>query len=171
MRIDGDIVGEIGAGLMILYCAEAGDGDDAVQRLAEKTAELRFADEAGKMNKASPISAAALVVRIHPRGQYRQGQSAKLYRRRRPGRRPPLRRLLRRHRGLGIPVATGRFGADMQVELINDGPVTIPVPGDVLADISVGSAPGTGTQAKPSALSSEQARRAETSLRPTRRAR
>ena len=38
VRIDGDIVGEIGAGLMILYCAEAGDGDDAVQRLAEKTA-------------------------------------------------------------------------------------------------------------------------------------
>ena len=64
VRIDGDIVGEIGAGLMILYCAEAGDGDDAVQRLAEKTAKLRiFADDAGKMNKAiTDIGGSALVV-------------------------------------------------------------------------------------------------------------
>ena len=64
VRIDGDIVGEIGAGLMILYCAEAGDGDDAVQRLAEKTARLRiFADDAGKMNKAiTDIGGSALVV-------------------------------------------------------------------------------------------------------------
>ena len=64
VRIDGDIVGKIGAGLMILYCAEAGDGDDAVQRLAEKTAKLRiFADDAGKMNKAiTDIGGSALVV-------------------------------------------------------------------------------------------------------------
>ena len=131
VRSDGDSVGEIGAGLMILYCAEAGDGDDAVQRLAEKTAKLRiFADDAGKMNKAiTDIGGSALVVsqftlaantakgnRPSFIGAAAPDEGARLYD-----------ALCAAIAGLGIPVATGRFGADMQVELINDGPVTIPL--------------------------------------------
>ena len=131
VRIDGDIVGEIGAGLIILYCAEAGDSDDAVQRLAEKTAKLRiFADDTGKMNKAiTDIGGSALVV-----SQFTlAANTAK-------GNRPSFISAAAPDEGarlydafcaaiaaLGIPVATGRFGADMQVELINDGPVTIPL--------------------------------------------
>ena len=131
VRIHGDIVGEIGAGLMILYCAEAGDGDDAVQRLAEKTARLRiFADESGKMNKAiTDIGGSALVIsqftlaantakgnRPSFTGAAAPDEGARLYD-----------AFCAAIAALGIPVETGRFGAEMQVELINDGPVTIPL--------------------------------------------
>ena len=126
VRIDGEIVGEIGAGFMILYCAEAGDGDDAVRRLAEKTAKLRVLPMTRENEQGDhDIGGSALVV-----SQFTAANTAK-------GNRPSFIGAAAPDEGarydafcaalaaLGVPIETGRFGADMQVELINDGPVTI----------------------------------------------
>ena len=129
VRIDGEIVGEIGAGLMILVCAMQGDGPAEADALAAKISKLRiFRDEAGKMNRAiTDAGGAALVV-----SQFTL--AADTSRGNRPGfstAAPPAEgeRLYEafadRLRGLGIAVAQGRFGAEMKVALVNDGPVTI----------------------------------------------
>lgn len=129
VRIDGEIVGEIGAGLMILVCAMQGDGPAEADALAAKISKLRiFRDEAGKMNRAiTDAGGAALVV-----SQFTL--AADTSRGNRPGfstAAPPAEgeRLYEafadRLRGLGIEVAQGRFGAEMKVALVNDGPVTI----------------------------------------------
>lgn len=129
VEIAGETVGEIAEGLMVLVCAMQGDDEDKARLLARKVANLRiFADEAGKMNRSVlDIAGACLVVSQFTlsadtsRGN-RPGFSAAaapetgeaLYER--------FCALLREH---GLAVATGRFGADMQVTLTNDGPVTI----------------------------------------------
>ncbi|MDF0603194.1 D-aminoacyl-tRNA deacylase [Psychromarinibacter sp. C21-152] len=129
VRVDGAVIGEIGPGLMILVCAMQGDGEAEADRLAAKIAKLRiFPDEAGKMNRALPdTGGAALVVSQFTlaadtsRGN-RPGFSAaaapddgeRLYE-----------HFAARMQAQGVPVATGRFGADMKVSLVNDGPVTI----------------------------------------------
>lgn len=129
VRIDGEIVGEIGAGLMILVCAMQGDGPAEADALAAKISKLRiFRDEAGKMNRAiTDAGGAALVV-----SQFTL--AADTSRGNRPGfstAAPPAEgeRLYEAFadqlRGLGIEVAQGRFGAEMKVALVNDGPVTI----------------------------------------------
>ena len=123
-----ETVGEIGAGLVVFVCAMAGDGAAEADRLAAKIAKLRiFRDDAGRMNRALlDTGGAALVVSqftlaAETRGN-RPGFSAAA---------PPDEALrLYEHfaaalAGLGVPVATGRFGAEMTVALVNDGPVTI----------------------------------------------
>jgi D-tyrosyl-tRNA(Tyr) deacylase len=128
VEIDGETAGEIGPGLVILVCAMQGDDDAACDRLARRAANLRiFRDEAGRMNRSLlQVGGAALVVSqftlaAEARGN-RPGFSAAA---------PPEagRRLYERFidqlRGCGAPVATGRFGAEMAVTLVNDGPVTI----------------------------------------------
>lgn len=129
VEIDGAVVGEIGAGLLILVCAMKGDEDAGLAPFAAKIAKLRiFDDDDGKMNRSLlDIGGAALVV-----SQFTL--AADTSRGNRPGfstAAPPaegerLYEMFAREISLiGIPVATGRFGANMQVKLTNDGPVTI----------------------------------------------
>ena len=129
VSVEGAVLGEIGPGLLILACAMAGDDEAAAKRLAAKAARLRvFRDEAGRMNRCViDAGGAALVV-----SQFTL--AADTSRGNRPGfsaAAPPEegRRLVEAFaaevQAHGIPVAMGRFGADMQVSLVNDGPVTI----------------------------------------------
>lgn len=131
VRVDGTVVGEIGAGLLILVCAVAGDDEAKPAALAAKVAKLRvFRDEAGKMNRSlRDVGGAALVV-----SQFTL--AADTSRGNRPGfsgaADPATGERLyeafaQAMRDEGVPVATGRFGADMAVSLVNDGPVTIMV--------------------------------------------
>ncbi len=130
-RVDiaGETVGEVGRGLMVLVCAMRDDAEDKAAALAKKVVNLRiFSDEAGKMNKSIlDIGGACLVV-----SQFTL--AADTSRGNRPGFSPAAPPdegnalylkfcdFLRDH---GVPVETGEFGADMQVTLTNDGPVTI----------------------------------------------
>ncbi len=134
VEIAGEVVGAIPRGLVILYCAERSDGADEVaaargRRIAQKVAKLRiFADEAGKMNKSVlDIGGAALVV-----SQFTL--AADLSRGNRPGfsrAAPPevaealYQAFCRDLAAEGVAIETGRFGAEMAVHLVNDGPVTI----------------------------------------------
>ena len=129
VTVDGQIIGKIDAGLLILVCAMQGDSEANADQLAAKIAKLRiFKDEAGKMNRSlRDTGGAALVV-----SQFTL--SADTSRGNRPGfstAAPPAEgeRLYSyfadRMRQEGIETATGRFGADMAVALVNDGPVTI----------------------------------------------
>jgi D-tyrosyl-tRNA(Tyr) deacylase len=129
VTVEGRPVGAIGAGLLILVCAMQGDGEAAADSLAQRIAKLRiFKDEAGKMNRSLlDTHRAALVV-----SQFTL--AADTSRGNRPGfsaAAPPDegRRLYERFAAAlsaeGVAVATGEFGADMDVELVNQGPVTI----------------------------------------------
>ena len=130
-RVDiaGETVGEIGNGMLVLVCAMQGDGDEQAQFLARKVANLRiFESEPGKMNLSVLASeGSALVV-----SQFTL--AADTSRGNRPGfsyAAPPdegerlyelFTASLAEH---GVPVQTGRFGQEMQVHLVNNGPVTI----------------------------------------------
>lgn len=129
VSIDGDSVGAIGQGLMVLVCAMQGDPDDAPAKLAARIAKLRiFRDEAGKMNRSvSDIGGAVLVVsQFTLAADTRTGNRPGFSSAEAPARGEALYlRFADSLRALGLPVETGRFGADMQVALVNDGPVTI----------------------------------------------
>ena len=128
VRVEGELVGETGRGFLILVCAMGGDSETQAEKLAAKVAKLRvFKDEQGKMNlSVRDIGGSALVVSQFTLAADLRGN--------RPGfstaAPPEMGERLYRHfaRALekeGVPVATGRFGADMAVSLVNDGPVTI----------------------------------------------
>ena len=123
------IVGKIDKGLLVLVGVGQKDSKSEVEWLARKTAQLRiFADANGKTNLSlSEVSGAALVV-----------SQFTLYADTRKGRRPSfinaatsdiakplIEHFAKQLEGYGIPVILGKFGADMQVTLVNDGPVTI----------------------------------------------
>ncbi|MGD9917030.1 MAG: D-aminoacyl-tRNA deacylase [Paenirhodobacter sp.] len=127
--VDGQTIGEIEQGLLILVCAMQGDTESEAEKLAGRIAKLRiFKDEAGKMNRSvTDIGGACLVV-----SQFTL--AADTSRGNRPGfstaAAPEIGDRLYQHfskalRDLGLPVETGEFGADMAVSLTNDGPVTI----------------------------------------------
>lgn len=129
VTVDGETVGTCGPGLMILVCAMPGDDLDTVRALASKVSKLRlFKDEAGKMNLSIlQTGGSALVV-----SQFTL--AADTSRGNRPGFSgaagpDPAQTLYLQFAHeltrLGVPTETGRFGADMQVRLTNDGPVTI----------------------------------------------
>ncbi|MGJ3701790.1 D-aminoacyl-tRNA deacylase [Variovorax sp. AFSI2.2] len=132
-RVDiaGQTVGAIDAGLLVLLCAERGDVDALADRMLAKLLKLRiFSDDAGKMNRSvQDIGGGLLVVSQFTLAADVSG-----------GNRPSFtqaaapdegRRLyeyfVAQARGVHPVVATGEFGADMQVHLVNDGPVTIPL--------------------------------------------
>lgn len=130
-RVDiaGETVGQCGRGLMILVCAMDGDTEENARKLVDKISKLRiFPDENGKMNRSIlDIEGEALVV-----SQFTL--AADTSRGNRPGfssaASPEEGEKLYRYfatqlAAKGIPVETGEFGADMQVHLVNDGPVTI----------------------------------------------
>ena len=129
VSVDGDLVGRIDKGLLILVCAMQGDTQHNAEALAAKISKLRiFADQAGRMNRSLlDVGGAALVV-----SQFTL--AADTSRGNRPGfsaaAPPDQGKALYQHfadqfRKLDIETATGRFGADMAVRLVNDGPVTI----------------------------------------------
>jgi D-aminoacyl-tRNA deacylase len=129
VEVDGERLGAIGAGLLVLVAAGADDGQDEPARLAGKVARLRiFADADGRMNRSLlDVGGEALVV-----SQFTL--YADVSRGNRPGftgAAPPevgaplVDAFAAELRELGVPVATGRFGAHMRVHLVNDGPVTI----------------------------------------------
>lgn len=129
VTIEGEVVGEIGRGYVVLVGVAPSDTPAEADWLAQKVLELRlFEDDAGKMNRSLlDVDGSLLVV-----------SQFTLYADARKGRRPsftdaappaiaiPLYEHFVAHlRASGRPVATGRFGADMLVEILNDGPVTI----------------------------------------------
>lgn len=127
--IDGDTVGAIGPGVLILICAMTGDGPDAPAKMAAKIAKLRiFSDDAGKMNLSllDTHRAALIVSQFTLAGDTSRGN--------RPGfssAAPPdegrkaYEAFIAEVGALGISTQTGQFGADMAVSLTNDGPVTL----------------------------------------------
>ena len=130
VTVDGSVVGRIGAGWLVLLGVARGDADADADRLADKVVGLRaFADEAGKMNRGVVEAGRLGPGRqpVHPPGRLPRRPPPELHRRRRAGRGraalPPVRRA--RSPVAGVAVATGVFRADMAVELVNDGPVTL----------------------------------------------
>lgn len=129
VSVGGAVIGEIGQGVLILICAMRGDTDAQADRLAAKIAKLRiFRDDADKMNLSlKDVGGAALVISqftlaADTSGGNRPGFSAAAD----PGEGERLyNAFAARMAAQGVPVATGRFGADMAVSLVNDGPVTI----------------------------------------------
>lgn len=129
VRIDGDTVGAIGPGLLVFFCAERGDAEADLDRFAQRLLRLRcFGDEAGRMNRSVQDLAGGLLVvsqftlaadtasgnRPGFTGAAAPDEGRRLYE-----------AFVARLRGLHPVVETGRFGADMRVSLVNDGPVTL----------------------------------------------
>jgi len=131
VEVEDQVVGAIGAGLLVFVCAEPADTEAIADRLVEKMLKLRiFADDAGKMNRSVVDTGGGLLIVSQFRlaadtsGGNRPGfagaAGAELGRR-------LYERIVETARRRHSTVATGVFGADMQVHLINDGPVTIPL--------------------------------------------
>ena len=131
VEVEGRITGQIEQGLLVLACAERGDTDAEADKLLAKLLKLRiFSDEAGKMNRSlQDVGGGLLIV-----SQFTLAADT------RGGNRPSFtgaaapdegRRLydyfVERARAAHPLVQTGEFAADMQVHLLNDGPVTIPM--------------------------------------------
>jgi D-aminoacyl-tRNA deacylase len=130
VRVGGEVVGEIGPGLCVLVGVTHDDTEAAAARLAEKVWHLRlFDDDTGVMNLpvAAITSGEALVVsQFTLYGDTRRGRRPSWTAAAPPGQAEPLvEAFVAALRGLGATVATGRFGAHMTVELVNDGPVTL----------------------------------------------
>lgn len=129
VHVDGALIGSSDAGLLVLVCAMAGDTDASAAKLAAKISKLRiFSDDDGRMNLSLvDVAGSVLVVSqftlaADTSSGNRPGFSAAA---------PPdegerlYRAFVAQLRRLGITTSTGQFGADMQVSLTNDGPVTI----------------------------------------------
>jgi len=129
VSVAGETVGSIGVGFLALVGFTQGDGDSQTKWMAEKIVGLRvFADDEGKMNRdVTQVGGALLVV-----------SQFTLYADARKGRRPSFvdaappdeatvlyERFVKEFEALGVPVETGSFGALMDVQLVNDGPVTL----------------------------------------------
>ena len=129
VTVAGEPVAAVGRGLLVLAAAGPGDGAQEAARLAAKIARLRiFADDAGKMNRSLlDTGGEALVVsQFTLYGDVSRGNRPSFVRAAAPEEAvPALEALAGALRELGVSVSTGRFGADMQVALVNDGPVTI----------------------------------------------
>ncbi len=127
--VEGQTVGSIGPGLLVLLCAERGDSEREADQLLTKLLGYRvFSDAAGKMNKSVRDVAGGLLLvpQFTLAADTRSGTRPSFS----PAAPPELGRqlfdyFLTRAKALYDPVASGRFGADMQVSLTNDGPVTI----------------------------------------------
>jgi len=129
VRIDGTVVGAIGRGLCVLVGVTHDDDDAAASKLADKVWNLRvFPDDAGVMNVplAEAGGEALVVSQFTLYGDTRRGRRPSWVAAAPPERAGPLvESFVAALRSLGATVATGRFGADMQLELVNDGPVTL----------------------------------------------
>lgn len=136
---DGEILGAIGRGLMILLGVVEGDTTDDADRLVKKCAQMRiFPDEKGGMNRSvTDVEGEAMVVsQFTLAADIRKGNRPSYIKAARPETAIPLYERFCEELGIAIgkEVARGRFGADMQVELVNDGPVTIIADSRVLSN-------------------------------------
>lgn len=129
VSVDGDIVGAIGDGLMLLIGVHKDDTDENMHFVMDKCVHLRvFNDEDGKMNRSVlDIDGEILAVsQFTLYGDTRKGRRPGYDKAARPDMAEPMyERALARLRSHGLNVAAGRFGAHMEVDLINDGPVTL----------------------------------------------
>jgi D-aminoacyl-tRNA deacylase len=129
VRIDGDVVGEIAQGVLVLLGITASDTPEQAEWLADKIVGLRlFEDDAGKMNRdLIEVGGSALIVsQFTLYGDCRKGRRPSFIEAAPPAVAVPLyAAFVDAVRARGVPTATGRFGAMMRVELINDGPVTL----------------------------------------------
>lgn len=129
VQVGGEIVGEIARGLLVLLGVGQGDGEADARFLAEKAAGLRiFEDAQGKMNlSVEDVAGAVLVVsQFTLYGDCRQGRRPGFSAAASPERADALyQQFVQCLRQRGLPVATGVFQAEMAVELVNDGPVTL----------------------------------------------
>jgi D-aminoacyl-tRNA deacylase len=131
VEVGGTVVGAIGAGLLVLVCGEPADSDAVADRLVAKLLKLRiFADDVGKMNRSvQDVGGGLLLVSQFTLAADVSGGNRPSFTGAAPaeqGRRL-YERVLQAARASHPDVAAGVFGADMQVHLVNDGPVTIPI--------------------------------------------
>ena len=129
VRVDGELTGAIGIGLCILLGVARADGAEEATRLAGKVARLRvFPDESARFDRSLlDVGGAALVVsQFTLIADTAKGNRPSFTDAAAPEHSEPVyERFCEELRGLGVPVERGVFGATMQVELVNDGPVTI----------------------------------------------
>lgn len=128
VTVDGTVTGAIGPGLLILICAMEGDTDAQADQLAAKIAKLRiFKDDQGKMNLSiRDVAGAALIVSQFTLAADLRGNRPGFSTAAKPDEGKRLYDYFTaRMQAEGIPTANGIFGADMDVSLNNDGPVTI----------------------------------------------
>ncbi|HSK09789.1 MAG TPA: D-aminoacyl-tRNA deacylase [Vicinamibacterales bacterium] len=127
--VDGHVVGEIGAGLLVLLGVTHEDTDAGARQLAAKVAGLRiFEDDHGKMNRSVADAGGSVLVvsQFTLYGDCRKGRRPSFDAAAPPDHARALyERFVAEIRATGLPVATGVFQAHMQVELVNDGPVTL----------------------------------------------
>ncbi len=129
VEVDGETVGAIDGGLLVLLGVAATDGDDDVRYVAKKVVDLRiFRDDAGAMNRSLAEAGGAIlaVSQFTLLGDARRGRRPSFIAAAAPERgRELYEHFIAELRALGATVATGRFGATMAVRSVNDGPVTI----------------------------------------------
>jgi D-tyrosyl-tRNA(Tyr) deacylase len=129
VRVDGEVVGSIERGVVALVGVGTGDGPAAADAAADKLLGMRIFEDAEGMTNLSieQVRGAFLVVsQFTLQAALARGRRPSFTRAARPDLAEPLvERLVDRLRAAGVPVSTGRFGAMMQVELVNDGPFTL----------------------------------------------
>ena len=131
VEVAGEVVGAINAGLLVLFCAEPGDTDALADKMLAKILKLRiFADDQGKMNRSlQDVGGGLLLVSQFTLAADTQGGNRPSF----TGAANPVlgealfNHFVRQAQAQHPTVQTGRFGADMQVHLVNDGPITIPI--------------------------------------------
>ena len=131
VRVDGAVIGQISAGLLVLLCAEKGDTEAVADKMLAKILKLRiFNDEAGKMNRSvQDVGGGLLVVSQFTLAADVAGGNRPSFTQ---AAAPEEGRRLYEHfvaqaRAAHPVVQTGQFAADMKVSLVNDGPITIPM--------------------------------------------
>jgi len=129
VTVGGRVTGEVGRGLLLLVGFTEEDGEDALAWMAKKIVQLRiFPDDEGKMNRSVEDADGGILVvsQFTLYGDARKGNRPSFIDAARPETAIPLyERFVDLLRATGRPVATGEFGAMMDVELVNDGPVTL----------------------------------------------
>ncbi|HEX2206426.1 MAG TPA: D-aminoacyl-tRNA deacylase [Longimicrobium sp.] len=129
VTVQGRVTGEIGRGLLLLAGFTDGDSEDALAWMADKVVGLRiFPDDEGKMNRSVQEAGGGLLVvsQFTLYGDARKGRRPSFVGAARPEIAIPLyERFVDLLRATGLPLGTGEFGAMMDVELVNDGPVTL----------------------------------------------
>lgn len=131
VRVDGEVIGQIGHGLLVLLCAEKGDTEAVADKLLAKLLKLRiFGDESGKMNRSvQDVGGGLLLVsQFTLAADVGGGNRPSFTQAAAPddGRRLYAHFVAQAQKAHPV-VQTGRFAADMKVALVNDGPVTIPM--------------------------------------------
>lgn len=129
VTVDNEIIGNIDHGIMLLFSVEDNDEEKDLEYMCDKVVNLRiFEDDDGKMNKSLvDVKGSILVVsQFTLHGDARKGRRPSFITAARPEKAIPLyEKFIQNMKDQGINTQTGKFGADMQVELVNDGPVTI----------------------------------------------